>query len=208
MSSATCSCCDMSATFPAKLINYITNMNGEYKVNTRLDMLMLDGFPGHIHMINYFTKYRDEIFQYAIFQSDVKPSSIKELTISHLHSFLGMRRYVKGIGAMSAEERMAASKKGYENGIGVMLAEERMAASKKGSSNDKMGIAWEEKYAEFKRCVEMPEFGTPLYNWQNEQKVFLHKILIRLKNNTKQITRLFCRVCQELWPLYTKILNH
>ena len=35
------------------LINYITSMNVEYKVNTRLDMLALDGSPGHIHMINY-----------------------------------------------------------------------------------------------------------------------------------------------------------
>jgi hypothetical protein len=33
----------------------------------------------------------------------------------------------------------------------------------------KMGIAWEEKCAEFKRCVGMPEIGTPLYNWQSQQ---------------------------------------
>jgi len=33
----------------------------------------------------------------------------------------------------------------------------------------RMGIAWEEKYAEFKRCVEMPEVGTPLYDWQKRQ---------------------------------------
>ena len=142
-------------------------------------------------------KYRNEIFQYA----DAKPSSIEELTILHLHSYLGMRGYIKGIGAMSAEERMAASEKGYENGLGAMLAEERIAAGQKGyknglgamsaeartaasekgyknglgamsaeartaagqkgSSNDKMGIAWEKKYAELKRCVEMPEIGTP-----------------------------------------------
>jgi hypothetical protein len=38
-----------------------------------------------------------------------------------------------------------------------MSAEERMAASEKGTSNDKMGIKWEKKYVEFKRCVEMPE---------------------------------------------------
>jgi hypothetical protein len=95
-------------------------------------------------MINYFTKYRNEIFQYAIFQSDVKPSSIEELTILHLHSFLGMRGYIKRLGAMSAEERMAASKKGYKNGLGAMSAEENKM---------RIGIAWEEKYAEFKRCV-------------------------------------------------------
>ena len=53
------------------LITYLMTMNVEDKVNMRLDMLMQDGSPGHIHTINYFTKYRDEIFQYAIFQSDV-----------------------------------------------------------------------------------------------------------------------------------------
>jgi hypothetical protein len=80
-----------------------------------------------------------------------------------------MRGYIKGLGAMLAEERMAASKKGYENGIGAMSAKERMAAGQKGykygigamSAEARMaageksmlaaGIAWEEKYAEFKR---------------------------------------------------------
>jgi hypothetical protein len=28
---------------------------------------------------------------------------------------------------------------------------------------------FEKKYAEFKRCVEMPERGTPLHNWQQNQ---------------------------------------
>jgi hypothetical protein len=87
-------------------------------------------------MINYFTKYRDEIFEYAIIKSDVKPSSIKELTILHLHSYLGMRGYIKGLGAMSAKERMAASEKGYKNGLGAMSAKENKM---------RMGIAWEEK---------------------------------------------------------------
>jgi hypothetical protein len=32
-----------------------------------------------------------------------------------------------------------------------------------------MGIAWEKKYAEFKRCVEMPEKGTPLHTWQQNR---------------------------------------
>jgi hypothetical protein len=43
-----------------------------------------------------------------------------------------------------------------------------MAASEKGSSNDKIGNTWEEKYDEFKRCVEMPKRGTPLNNWQSQ----------------------------------------
>jgi len=97
-----------------------------------------------------------------------------------------MRGYIKGIGAMSAKERMVASEKGYENGIGAMSAEARMAASEKGYENglgtmsaearmaarkkgDKMGIAWEKKYAEFKSYDGMPEKGTPLYIWQSHQ---------------------------------------
>ena len=150
-------------------------------------MITRNGSPGRIHMINYFTKYRQEIFQYAIFQSEAKPSSIKELKISHLHSFLGMRGYIKGIRAMSAEARTAASEKGYEygigfmsaeartavgekgydNGIGAMLAKARTAASEKGYEN---GIAkgleskaeaksesWEVQYAEFENYDGMPE---------------------------------------------------
>ena len=222
-------------------------MEGEK--NTRLDILTRDGSHSQVHMINYFTNYRNEIFQYAIIKSDAKPSSIEELTILHLHSYLGMRGYIKGIGAMSAkermavsekgfenglgamsvkkrmaagekgyenglgamlaeermaasekgyenglgammaearmaasekgyikgigamsaEERMAASEKGYENGLGAMSAEARMAASEKGSSNDNMGIAWERKFDALKKCVEMPDRGTPLYTWKQNQ---------------------------------------
>ena len=46
---------------------------------------------------------------------------------------MSKKGYVNGIGAMSAEERMAASEKGYENGLGAMSAEARMAAGQKGS---------------------------------------------------------------------------
>ena len=33
----------------------------------------------------------------------------------------------------------------------------------------KISIAWERKFDGFKRCVEMPEKGTPLYAWQENQ---------------------------------------
>jgi hypothetical protein len=152
-------------------------------------------------MINYFTKYRNEIFQYAIIKSDAKPSSIEELTNSHLHSYLGMRGYIKEIGAMLAEERMAASEKGYENGLWAMSAEERMAAGqkgyknglgamsaearttarKKGSSNDKSGNAWEKMYAKFVSYDEMPERGTPLYTWQSQQLSNTHASCLNAK---------------------------
>ena len=33
----------------------------------------------------------------------------------------------------------------------------------------RMGIAFEKKYAKFKRCVEMPKKGTPLHTWQKTQ---------------------------------------
>jgi hypothetical protein len=75
--------------------------------------------------------------------------------------------YENGLGSMSAEERIAASEKGYENGIGAMSAEERMAASAK--SMLEAGIAWEEKYDDFKLYNGMPEKGTPLHTWQMNQ---------------------------------------
>ena len=78
-----------------------------------------------------------------------------------------MAAYENGIREMSAEARMAASEKGYKNGLGAMSAEERMAVSAK--SMLAAGIAWEKKYAEFKRCVEMPEIGAPLHTWQSHQ---------------------------------------
>ena len=76
-------------------------------------------------------KFRNEIFQYAIIKSDAKPSCIVELTILHLHSYLGMRGYIKGLGAMLAKERMAASEKGYENGLGAMSAAKAAAKATK-----------------------------------------------------------------------------
>ena len=69
---------------------------------------------------------------------------------------------------MSTEERTAAGKNGYENGLGAMSAKARMAARKKGDKM-RMGIAWEEKYAEFESYDRMPEIGTRLYNWQQNQ---------------------------------------
>ena len=90
------------------LITYLMTMNVEDKVNMRMGMMARDDSPRHMHMINYFTRYRDEIFQYAIIKSDAKPSSkYKELTILHVHSYLDMRGYIKGIGAMPAEARTA-----------------------------------------------------------------------------------------------------
>jgi hypothetical protein len=86
---------------------------------------------------------------------------------------------------MSAEERTVASEKGYENGLGSMSTEERTAAAKAASeksfSNDKMGIAWEKKYAEFKRCVEMLERGTLLYTWQRAQLSNTHLSCLNAK---------------------------
>ena len=57
---------------------------------------------------------------------------------------------------------MAACEKGYENGIGTMSTKERTTAHG-------MGIIWENKHAEFKRCMVMPEEGTTLHTWQKNQ---------------------------------------
>ena len=36
-------------------------------------------------------------------------------------------------------------------------------------NRSKIGIVWEEENTEFKRCMEMPKKGTPLYSWQQNQ---------------------------------------
>ena len=111
-----------------------------------------DGTPLHISMIEYFTRFRDDILQRA------KLTCFEELTVFHLLSYMGKKG---SIGMMSAEARMAASEKGYKNGIGAMSAEARMVVRKKG---EKIGIAWERKYAEFESYDGMPQMGTPLFD--------------------------------------------
>ena len=98
-----------------------------------------DGTTLHISMIEYFTRFRDDFLQCA------KLTCFEELTVFHLLSFMGKKGYKNGIGAMSAEERMAASEKGYKNGIGAMSAEERMAASEKGYENGIGAMSAEER---------------------------------------------------------------
>jgi ribosome modulation factor len=110
----------------SNLIDYIRSVYRNLGRDKRLKTLPQDGTPLHISMIEYFTRFRDDILQSA------KLTCFEELSVFHLLSFMGKKGYKNGIGAMSAEERMAVSEKGYKNGIGVMSAEERMAASEKG----------------------------------------------------------------------------
>ena len=127
-------------------------------------MLPQDGTPLHISMIEYFTRFRDDILQHA------KPTCFEELTVFHLLSYMGKKGYENGIGVMSAEERTAAREKGYVNGIGVMSAEERTAAGKKGYENRiAKGDKWEEQYAVFEVYDGMPERGSTLYKRQKNQ---------------------------------------
>jgi hypothetical protein len=70
-----------------------------------------DGIPVHISMIQYFTRFRDDILQHA------KPNCFEELTVCHLLSFMGKKGYENGLRVMSAEERTSAGKKVYENGL-------------------------------------------------------------------------------------------
>jgi hypothetical protein len=144
----------------SNLIDYIRSVYQDLGKDTRLMMLPQDGILLHISMIEYFTRFRDDILQHA------KQTCFNELTVFHLLSYMGKNGHDNGIGMMLAEARMAASEKGYENGIGAMSAEARMAVRKKG---DKMGITWERNYAEFVSYDGMPERGTPLYNWQENQ---------------------------------------
>jgi hypothetical protein len=128
----------------SRLVSFLTSLSIDYKVKTRLNMLSGDE---HQHMINYSTKYIDEIFRYVINSEKIiaKPNQPNKLTVSHLHYYIGWRGYLKGLGSMSAEERMAASEKGYENGLGAMSAKERMVAYDKGlgsmSAEERMAVS-------------------------------------------------------------------
>ena len=90
-----------------------------------LKTLPQDGPPEHTSMINYFTRFRDDILQHTIDSNKIiaKPTCLDELTVCHLLSFMGTRGggkgYKNGIGAMSAEERTAVGEKGYEKGMGA-----------------------------------------------------------------------------------------
>jgi hypothetical protein len=68
-----------------------------------------------------------------------------------------MRGYIKGIGAMPAEERMAA----YENGIGAMSTEERMVTSEKGYENENGigAMSAEERMAARKKATKWASRG-------------------------------------------------
>ena len=189
-------------------IDYIRSVYRNLGKDTKLKKLPQDGISVHTSMIEYFTRFRDDILQHA------KPTCFEELTVFHLLSFMGKKgyedglgvmsfeertaSYENGLGAMSAEERMTESKKGYvnilggmlaedrtasyENGIGTMSAKDRAAAGKNGYENglgamsakartaasatilSVTAITWENKYDEFKRCMEMSERGIPLHN--------------------------------------------
>ena len=69
----------------SRLVSFLTSLSIDYKVKTRLNMLSGDE---HQHMINYFSKYIDEIFRYVINSEKIiaKPNQPNELTVSHLHS--------------------------------------------------------------------------------------------------------------------------
>jgi hypothetical protein len=127
----------------SNLIDYIRSVYRIRGKDMRLMTLPKDRICVHISMINYFTKFRDDILQHTIdFKKIIeKSTSFEELTVFHLLSFMGKKgskkgyAYENGIGAMSAEARMSASEKGYENGIGVVQAEDRMAGTEKGYEN-------------------------------------------------------------------------
>jgi hypothetical protein len=149
----------------SNLIDYIRSVCRDHGKDTRLMTLPQDGNPLHISMIEYFTRFRDDILQCQC----AKLTCFDELTVFHLLSYMGIKGYDNGIGMMSAEERMAASEKGYdnrigaisaeesmaayENGIGAMLAEERMAASEKGYDNGIGAMLAEERMAAYENGI-------------------------------------------------------
>ena len=142
-------------------------------------MLPQEGIPVHISMIEYFTRFRDDILQHA------KPTCFEELTVFHLLSYMGKKGYENGIGVMSAEERTAAGKKGYENRIAK-------------------GDKWEEQYAVFEVYDGMPERGSTLYKRQKNQlarfDAMVEKEIAANDGSTiweKRKTKLFARIAKK-----------
>jgi hypothetical protein len=95
----------------SNLIDYIRSVYQNLGKDTRLMTLPQDGTLLHISMIEYFTRFRDDILQHA------NPTRFEALTVLHLLSYMGKKGFENGIGVMSAKERMVVSEKGYENGI-------------------------------------------------------------------------------------------
>ena len=62
--------------------------------------------------------------------------------------------FENGRGDMSAEERMAANEKGYENGLWAMSAEARMSASEQGCENGLGALSAKERTAAIAKGLE------------------------------------------------------
>jgi hypothetical protein len=97
-------------------------------------------------VFHYSSKYIDVIFDYVLSSKTTftKPSRPKELTVSHIHSFIGGRRDAKGIGSMSAEGKSEAYTKGVIWKVWDRCQPKGLE-SKSASSNSQ----WEEQFAEF-----------------------------------------------------------
>jgi hypothetical protein len=80
------------------LIGYIRSVYRTHGKDTKMMTLP-------ISMIEYFTRFRDDILQCA------KLTCFEDITVKHILSFMGKKGYKNGIGAMSAEERMAVDEK-------------------------------------------------------------------------------------------------
>jgi hypothetical protein len=81
----------------SNLIDYIRSVYRNLGRDARLMTLPQDGTPLHISMIEYFTRFRDDILQRA------KLTCFEELTVFHLLSYMGKKGYENGLGAMSAD---------------------------------------------------------------------------------------------------------
>jgi hypothetical protein len=71
----------------SNLIDYIRSAYRNLGRDTRLMSLPQDDTPLHISMIEYFTRFRDDILQ------RVKLTCFEELTVFHLLSFMGKKGY-------------------------------------------------------------------------------------------------------------------
>jgi len=131
------------------MLRFLGKWSKDERESTKMSSLTMDDVPSYVS--SYFTNWSDNTIEHV--STIGNQICLSDLTIQHLASYYGHRGgkkgYEKGIGAMSAEERMSARKKGcekgYENGIGAMSAEERMVASEKGYENGIGAMSAEER---------------------------------------------------------------
>jgi len=123
------------------MLHFFGEWTEDERVSTKMSSLSMDNV--HNYVSSCFTKWSTNIIKHV--STNDNQISLIDITIQHLASFYG-HRGGKG------------SHRGGKGNLG------RETAASGG-----MGINWENKYAEFKRCAEMPKRGTEVCTWKQHK---------------------------------------